>query len=438
MPTRRALLRGLGAGTVALATEVPASALAVGGREAATPLFTFASLPDFFNGDVADLSKLPSWDGGANSVNHTWHQAIDHCLGAVSAHGPDAVFVAGDAVEGRWNIDSDGRELFGPVSQGTDRESLAQCRAAISRAGHVYYDFYAHLFSSRGLRMYPTVGDHELLDDRSGPLNDRWSPTGYNHNGSPDNRYHLVDHCKEVWSHHFTRPGGTPRFSRRPVGTSAEFTAYSVSFAGAVTLITVDMFHRRREGVRLGVFGGQLDWMTREIRRAKQKGHVVIVQGHMPTMVPTRSLHSGLLHLPEGRSSTFYRTLDREGVDLFLCGEVHDATLRQHRQGGPVQLSHGCIFRYGFNYVVGRVYPGGRVVVDLYEIPLLLASRAKDIWSCDSSRRQRTYLEYGAPAHRGRLVQHDRVITTRTHKLGAYDPRHDPWSLDGHLVTQLF
>ena len=96
-----------------------------------------------------------------------------------------------------------------------------------------------------------------------------------------------------------------------------------------------------------------------------------------------------------------------------------------------MQLSHGCIFRYGFNYVVGRVYPGGRVVVDLYEVPLLLASRATGIWSCDSSRRQRTYLEYGAPAHRGRLVQHDRVITTRTHKLGAYDPRHDPWSLDG-------
>ena len=166
--------------------------------------------------------------------------------------------MAGDAVEGRWNVDSDGRELFGPVSQGTDRESLAQCRAAISRAGNVYYDFYAHLFSSRGLRMYPTVGDHELLDDRSGPLNDRWSPTGYNHDGSADNRYHLVDHCKEVWSRPLHPTRRDRASSRRPVGTSAEFTAYSVSFAGAVTLITVDMFHRRREGVRLGVFRGQL------------------------------------------------------------------------------------------------------------------------------------------------------------------------------------
>jgi hypothetical protein len=285
--------------------------------------------------------------------------------------------------------------------------------------------------------MYPTIGDHEILDDRAGPLHDRWSPTGFNHNGTPDNRYHLVEHCKEVWAGHFTRPGGAPRFSRRPVGTPAEFTSYAVSFAGAVTLITVDMFHRQRDGVRLGVFGGQLAWLTREIRRAKQRGHVVVVQGHVPTMMPTRFLNSGLLHVPEQRSSAFYRTLDREGVDLFLCGEVHDATVHQHRSNGPVQISHGCIFRYGFSYLVGRVYPGGRIVLDLYEIPLLRASRAADLWSCDASRYQRTLLEYGEPAHRGRLVQRDRVVSRRTQKLGGYDPHDDPWSLAGHLVTEL-
>jgi hypothetical protein len=438
MPTRRTLLRGLGVGGVALATQgVPRSAVAIAGRDDA-PLFTFASLPDFFNGDVADLSVLPSWDGGLNSVNDSWLEAIDHCLGAVAAHRPDAVFVAGDAVEGRWNVDSGDRRLFGPVSQATDPESLAQCRAAIRTAGDVHYSFYAGLFSSRGLKMYPTIGDHELLDDRPGPLNDRWSPTGFNHHGSPDNRYHLVDQCKRVWSDHFTRPGGTPRYDRRPVGTDAEFTSYAVSFANAVTLITVDMFHRQRDGVRLGVFGGQLDWLVREIRYAKQQGHVVVVQGHMPTMVPTRFLNSGRLHLPEGRSSTFYRALDREGVDLFLCGEVHDSTVHQYDAGSLVQISHGCIFRYGFSFLVGRVHSGGRLVVDLYEIPLLRASRATELWSCDASRYQRTLLEYGAPTHRGRLVQRHRIVSTRTQKLGTYDPRHDPWSLSGHLVTQLF
>jgi hypothetical protein len=185
------------------------------------------------------------------------------------------------------------------------------------------------------------------------------------------------------------------------------------------------------------VFGAHLDWLTREIRRAKQRGHLVVVQGHVPTMMPTRFLDSGLLHVPEQRASSFYRTLDREGVDLFLCGEVHDATVQQHRTGGPVQVSHGCIFRYGFSYLVGRVYPGGRVVLDLYEIPLLRASRATDLWSCDASRHQRSFLEYGEPAHRGRLVQRDRAVSRRTQKLGSYDPSADPWALADHLVTEL-
>ena len=110
--SRRAVLRGVGGGLAAAVTAVPEAAVAVGGRSAG-PVFTFASLPDFFNGDVADLRVLPSWDGGPNSVNKYWLDAIDHCLGAVAAHSPDAVFVAGDAVEGRWNIDSDGRQLFG-------------------------------------------------------------------------------------------------------------------------------------------------------------------------------------------------------------------------------------------------------------------------------------------------------------------------------------
>ncbi len=151
------------------------------------------------------------------------------------------MFVAGDAVEAHWNIDSEGRELFGPVSPGIDSESLEMCRSAVTSAGGVHYDFYADLFSSRGLTLYPAIGDHELLDDRSGELNDRWSPSGF-HQGVPDNRYYLVDHCKSVWADRFTRPNGVATYDRRPVGTASEWTAYAVSFADAVTLITVDMF----------------------------------------------------------------------------------------------------------------------------------------------------------------------------------------------------
>ncbi|MGC4109168.1 MAG: metallophosphoesterase [Nocardioides sp.] len=401
------------------------------------PLFTFVSMPDFFNGDVGDLRVLSSWDGGLNSVNDSWTAAIDKCLGAVSAEQPDAVFLPGDLVEGRWNMDPGNRQLFGPVSQGIDSESIAMCESAISVAGGVYYPYHANLFTARGLRMYPAVGDHELLDDRPGPLNSRWTPSGFLRKGAPDNRYYLVDHCKSVWADHFTLPGGLPRFARRPVNTKSEFTAYSVSFADALTLITVDVFTRQNAGVRLGVFGGQLSWLRNEIRRAKRRGHTVVVQGHIPILAPSRWLASGRLRVPEGRESSLYKVLDREGVDLYLCGEVHDSTMRQLGRRGPVQISHGCIFQYGFSYLVGRLYPDQRLELDLYEVPLLQASIDHSMWTSDVGKSQRTLLDYGEPVHRGRLVQRHRVVSTRTEKLSHYRPNADIYGLRGHLGTVL-
>jgi hypothetical protein len=264
--SRRTVLQALGGtGMSAVAGAattglVPAGSATAGPRSITDPLVTFVSMPDFFNGDVADLSVLPTWDEGMNSWNQSWQDAIDRCLGAVADHRPNAVFLAGDMVEGRWNIDSDDRQLFGPVTQGIDRESIVQCEGAISAAGGVYYPFVADLFASRNLPLYPAVGDHEILDDRSGPLNSRWSSSGL-HNGVPDNRYYLVDHSKSVWADHFTRPGGVPRFHRRPRGSGSEFSAYAVSFADSMTLITVDTFMRHSGGVRLGVFDAQLRWL---------------------------------------------------------------------------------------------------------------------------------------------------------------------------------
>jgi hypothetical protein len=449
--SRRTALQALG-GTSLAALAGAVTELGVPGRAPAAaaladearhggngyePVVTFVSLPDFFNGDVADLSVLPSWDGGRNSVNQSWLGAIDRCLGAVADHQPDAVFLAGDMVEGRWNLDTDDRRLFGQVDQGIDPESLAKCETAITTAGGVYYPFGADLFSSRGLQMFPAIGDHELLDDRTGPLNSRWSPSGFIKGDVPDNRYYLVDHCKSVWADHFTRPGGTPRFARRPVGTAAEFSAYSTSFHDALTLITVDMFTLQSTGVRLGVFQGQLAWLRDEIRFAKRRGHTVVVQGHIPIMAPNRWLASGKLRVPEGRDSAVYRVLDREGVDLYLCGEVHDSTVQQHGRRGPVQISHGCIFRYGFSYLVGRLYADRRLVLDLYEVPLVQASLAEDLWSSDRGKWQHTFLDYGAPVHRGRLVQKHREVLKRTQKLGHFNPAHDHFGLRGHLGTVL-
>lgn len=427
MWTRRGLLA---TGGVAAVLGTTGAGLSGAVDLSGPPDFTFVSMPDFFNADVADLSGLPTWDGGMNSYNQWWKLATDSCLWSVAAHDPDAVFVAGDQVEGRWNVDSDDRRIFGQVSQGTDEVSLAMCRSAITRAGQTYYSHYKQVFADRNLALYPAIGDHEILDDRSGPLDERWSPSGA-HKGSPDNRYYLVDHAKKVWADHFTRTSaGEPVHRRRPVGTQQELTAYSVDFAGVLTLITVDVFHRTGTGVRLGVFEGQLDWLKKEVRRAKRKGHVVAVQGHVPAIGPYRVFASGNLHMPEGERSEFWQALKRTGADFYLCGEVHDATVVQPGSREPVQISHGCTYRHGFSYLVGRVWEGGRVEIEYHELPQVSQSEELGIWATDGAKLAPRRVSYTLPVLRGRLEWENGVVLSRTEKLGPYDPDDDPYAYE--------
>lgn len=399
---------------------------------------TFVSTADLFNGDVGDLSTLPTWDGGANSVNASWEAAIDKAMAAIARHRPDAVLVAGDMVEGRWNLDTTGRGLFGRVAQDTSPASLAACRRAITTAGGVYYGHYRQMFARRGLTLYPALGDHELLDDRPAPsLNERWSPSGRllkgEQAGLPDNRYHLVPHCKDTWADHFTTGlDGAPRFAMRPRGSAVERTAYAVDIGPKLRIVTVDVFTRTSQGVRLGVFGPQLRWLRRTIRSAKREGRVVIVQGHVPILRRYRSLASGGLRLPEGHRSPLHRVMVEEGADLYLCGEVHDTTVRQRRRG-PVQITHGSIFRYAFNYLHGKVHADGTTVLDYYELPVLARSRERGLWSSDETRHQPTLLRYGDPVRRGRLVVQRRQMLRRTAKLGRYDPATDTWGYEGNL-----
>jgi hypothetical protein len=215
-----------------------------------------------------------------------------------------------------------------------------------------------------------------------------------------------------------------------------------VSFADALTLITVDVFTRRPSGVHLGVFNeqpgfGQLHWLRSEIRRAKRRGHVVVVQGHVPTMQPTRTLFTGNLHLREGRQSTLYQTMEREGVDLYLCGEVHDSTAIQHGRRAPLQISHGCIFQNAFPFMVGRLHADGRLVLDLYEMLISEASRERGMWCSSTTRSQRTLIEYGEPRHRGRIVQHRREVLRATQKFDRYHKANDPMALEGNLGTTI-
>jgi hypothetical protein len=107
----------------------------------------------------------------------------------------------------------------------------------------------------------------------------------------------------------------------------------------------------------------------------------------------------------------------------------------QRGSHAPVQISHGCVFRLAFSYLVGRLYEDGRLVLDLYEMPIERASIDHQLWASDASKRQRTFIEYGAPRHRGRLVQQGRTVLSRTGKLSHYRPRDDHYGFAGHLDT---
>ena len=445
MLSRRALLRT--AGTFGSSALVPGfgKGLFAPGNPLGSPIkpsapadavFTFVSSPDLFNADIADLSGLETWDGGANSVSDSVLASVDRCLSAIESHDPDAVFVAGDLVEGRWNLDQSGRALFGEVSQQSDPDSLLACELAIDRAGETYYGYYRDLFARHGLPLYAAIGDHELLDDRPGPVNRRWTPWGRSAAGVLDNRYHLVDHCKSVWADHFARVNGSPRFARRPEGSAAEYTAYAVDFADVLTLITVDVFTRKADGVHLGVFEGQLEWLGREVRRAKRKGHLVIVQGHVPALPSYRIMATGNLHLPEHHQAPLYRVMADLGVDFYFCGEVHDTTVRR-REGGPIQISHGGNFRFAFAYLVGHVRADGRLRLDLYQMPLEVASVERDVWATDLTKSLPAYMQYGEPRFVGSLDYAQGKVLSRSQKLGAYDPYDDPWAFATHLTTRM-
>jgi hypothetical protein len=407
---RRALGLGAAAGFVAAAETLrrspsaaaaerrPANRSAAARRStaaAANAPFTFVSVPDFFNSDVADLRGLQSWQPGCpNSINNAWIRATDVCLDEVEAEQPDAVFVAGDLVEGWWDHDDGNNQLFGPVR--TDKEKLA----AIQVAGHQYYSYWKSLWSQRGLPVYPAVGDHEIGDDRltTKPVNERWPAGSF--------RLRAVPTFKQTWAKAFPM-AGLPH----PVGTGAAGTAHAADFPG-LRLVTVDMFTVTPDGVQLDVRDGQLTWLERMITSAATP---VIVQGHVPVLWPVRRLRSGGLHVPAAADSGFWTMLrtHRDRVPLFLCGEVHDITAIADPRG-PVQICHGRLFQYGFNYLVGHI-DGATITLKSRRVELVRRDATSTLWGVADVKRPAALIEYSRGAGTiGTMTVQNGAVTERS------------------------
>ncbi len=284
------------------------------------------SSPDFLNADIADLRRGPGfWNPrrSANSTSPAYERAIDHVLDDWQRQQPDGVLVAGDLVDGRWGRDSHHTGNFGPVGNPAQRATAARLAAA------TYYPQYRQRFRDHNLDLYAAAGDHEYGDDA-------WTIS----------KRRLAPVFQEQFARHFTRtPSGRPRFRDHPKGAHAG-TAYAFRPVPEVQVVTIDPFDIAPDHARLRVDRQQLRWLVRVLRSAQEDGvRWTIVQGHLPILEPVRSRGSSELHYQGGSRSRLWQVFRRYGVDVYLCGEVHDVTATS--QDGILQLAHGGAFQFG-------------------------------------------------------------------------------------------
>lgn len=68
----------------------------------------------------------------------------------------------------------------------------------------------------------------------------------------------------------------------------------------------------------------------------------VIVQGHTLIAGPVHHRNSSQLQYDGGTDSALWQSMVKGGVDVYLCGEVHDQTVSV--RDGIVQIAHGSLF----------------------------------------------------------------------------------------------
>ncbi|WP_028653363.1 metallophosphoesterase family protein [Nocardioides halotolerans] len=306
-------------------TTLPGRAVAAAAPDTPRRLRLISS-PDFMNADVADLRRGPGfWNPrrSPNSTSPAYERAIDRVLDDWQRQEPDGVLVAGDLVDGRWGRDSRHTGNFGPVGNAAQRAS------ATRRAAATYYPQYLQRFRSHHLDLYPAVGDHEYGDNP-------WTSS----------KRRLAPVFQQEFARYFTRTqAGRPRFRDHPGGVHAS-TAYAFRPSPEVQVVSIDPFDISPGRARIRVDRQQLRWLAGVLRKARADGvRWTLVQGHVPILEPVRARGSSELHYPGGARSRLWQVFRKYGVDVYLCGEVHDVTATT--QDGILQLAHGGAFQFG-------------------------------------------------------------------------------------------
>ena len=343
------------------------------------------SSPDFLNADVADLRRGPNfWSPGRseNGSNSSYERVLDRILDDWSAQDPDGVLVAGDLVDGHWGRDELRTGNFGPVRNHTEMTS------ALRRAAGTYYPAWLRRFREHGLHVYPSTGDHEYGD------ND-WSS---------EKRFLAPEYADQFGRYFTTKQSGKPRFKDHPSGPHAR-TAYAWRPSPDVQVVSIDVFDITRGSAHVRVDRAQLEWLRRTLSRARRDGVTwTVVQGHTPILGPVRYQHSSRLHYEGGRTSALWKVFKKYGVDVYLCGEVHDVTATV--QDGILQLAHGGAFQYGLtNYALLDFHPDRLdVTLNDYRIRMLEAKDRSRLWETTREGMKKVARITGGPSTVGTLT----------------------------------
>ncbi len=363
--------------------------------------WSFVSLPDMFNSDIADLSGgtdaavaalydsnyasnliqaagWPSASGGKNGVTAAmatvYNQLIQEMV-TNSGGSPEAFVVAGDLLNGRWfnpntlNMFDPGGTTFGKLNNAAD----------------VYYTWYWELFRQNGIdTIIAAIGDHDIGD------ND-W--------GTGSEKANHVDTMKVAFGRNMVDPLNLPATwngisSTAPEGAGEYDEGSFVIQINNVLFVTIDAFeyeggstslHYRYGAVDGDVSGDiadpctHLGWLEKILSAADDDPTVdhVIVQAHPPTLPGCRKQASSGMMITKREDSPFWQTLQKHShqkggkVRFYFSGEVHTTTASKDPESDIIQLVHGNppLGNGSGNYVVFRVNKD-TIELDLYQFDL--------------------------------------------------------------------
>ncbi|MDX9880468.1 MAG: metallophosphoesterase [Prolixibacteraceae bacterium] len=269
-------------------------------QEVVNEEWSFVSVPDFLNKDTE--FPHPGFEDGLNFF-----------LKSIKNEGCEFVLVPGDLINGRWP------------------DKLEPTKEAILKSSDIYYTAWKKRFEHHSLKYFVAIGDHEIGD-----------------NPWPKNKAELVPLFKEQFIKHFQLPNNGPKDFQ---GTSYYFTHNEALF------VVLDVFTKGsgEEGeIVADVNGKHLKWVNKVLKKHKDSEFKIVV-GHTPILSPVRTLNSSGMLFQNGEKSGLWKVMQKNNVDLYLCGEVHAITCTE--KNGINQIAHGSLFGWNptLNYLLVEI-----------------------------------------------------------------------------------